>query len=53
LNNEQKLYFLYGALYMQAIEMKKDGCFNDLSVNQVVQLLVNDLLKNNYIFGRN
>lgn len=43
LSEEQKLYFLYGALYGFACSMKSDGCFADLGVRDIVKLLMDDM----------
>jgi len=43
MTEEQKLYFLYGAMYQMAKDMKNEGLFEDLNISQIIGLIINDL----------
>jgi hypothetical protein len=38
------MYFILGAVYALAQQSKDDGCFKDLSLNQVAELMINELV---------
>ena len=43
MTQDQKLYFLLGAIYQMAKDAKDEGLFVDLSIEQVMLLYVQDL----------
>lgn len=40
---ELKMAFIHGWLYAKAQEIKEQGSFKDLTVNEVVKLIINDI----------
>lgn len=44
-NLEQKVAFVHGYAYAQAESMKREGCFVDLTINQLTSLILKETLK--------
>ena len=41
MTTEQEVWFVYGYMYSQAEKLKKDGLFEDLSIKELIMLLLN------------
>lgn len=45
MTDREKLYFLYGFLYCQAMEMHQEVLFTDFSRNELCRLLASEVIK--------
>ena len=42
MTQDQKIYFIYGALYQMAKDIKNDGLFEDLTIPQIIRLFLSN-----------
>jgi hypothetical protein len=45
MTDREKVIFLYGFLYCQAMEMHQEGLFTDLSRSELCRLLASEVIK--------
>lgn len=40
ITDNQNAWFLYGYIYAQAEKLKKDGLFKDLTIKEIIEILI-------------